>query len=68
MLDYYDAVGWLLRSGGRWTVRATQAACFVVVALDGATVTVPTGSLTLPGVDDAIVNAVERLRTADKHP
>jgi hypothetical protein len=61
-----EAIDWLYRHGGRWSVRATSAACLVTVALGGQERTVRTSRLEASLVEEAVADAVEEIKADRK--
>lgn len=62
-MNLHEALQWLDERGGRWSVRASSAVCMVVVAVGSSQVVVPATNLTPEEIDDALVDAVQELRT-----
>jgi hypothetical protein len=62
----FEAIDWLYRHGGRWSVRATSAACLVTVALGGRERTVRTSRLDASLVEEAVADAVEEIQADTK--
>jgi hypothetical protein len=63
-----EAVEWLYRHGGRWSVRATSAVCLVTVAIGARQLTVRTSRLDSTLVGEAIAEAVDELKSETERP